>query len=53
MSNRPTERAAFGRDVIHVDRVKISGKSREQYDICLSHRPAWALPLIADDEVVK
>jgi hypothetical protein len=53
MSDRPTKRAAFGRDVIHVDRVKISGESREQNNVCLSHRPARALPLIADDEVVK
>ena len=53
MSDRPTERAAFGRDVIHVDWVKISRESREQDDIRLSDRPTRALPLIADDEVIK
>jgi len=53
MSDRPTKRTAFGRDVIHVDRVKISGESREQNNIRLSHGPARTLPLIADDEVVK
>jgi hypothetical protein len=39
--------------VVHMDWVKISGESREQDDIRLGHRPAGALPLIADDEVVK
>jgi hypothetical protein len=53
MSDRPTERAAFGRGVIHVNRVEISGDPREHDDIRLSHRPARTLPLIADDEVVK
>jgi hypothetical protein len=53
MSDRPTIRAALGRDVVHMDWVKISGESREQDDIRLGHRPAGALPLIADDEVVK
>ncbi len=53
MSDRPTKRAAFGQDVIHMDRVKISGEPREQNNIRLSHRSPRALPLIADDEVIK
>jgi hypothetical protein len=53
MSDRPAKRAEFGRDVIHVDWVKISGESREQDNIRLGHRPTRTLPLIADDEVVK
>jgi hypothetical protein len=53
MSDRPAKRAEFGRDVIHVDWVKISGESREQDNIRLGHRPTRALPLIADDEVIK
>jgi hypothetical protein len=53
VSDRPAKRAQFGRGVIHVDRVKISGESREQDNIRLSDGPPRALPLIADDEVIK
>jgi hypothetical protein len=39
--------------VVHMDRIEIPRKTREQHDIRLRHRSARTLPLITDDQVLE
>ena len=39
--------------MIDVERIEISGEPGEQDDIRFRHRPSWALPLVADDQIVE
>jgi hypothetical protein len=53
MSYRPTKRVAFRGGMVNMEGVEISGQSGEQDNIRFGHSSSWALPLIADNKIIK
>ena len=53
MSHRPAERVVLRGRMIHMERIEISGESREQDDIRFGDGSSRALPLIADHEIIE
>ncbi len=49
----PSEGVAVGGRMVDVERIEISGESGEQDDIRFGYGSSWALPLIANDEIIK
>jgi len=53
MSHGPPEKAVVGGGMIDMKRIEVSRESGEEDNIGFRYSPSWALPLIADDEIIE
>jgi len=53
VSHRPPEGAVQSGRMIDMERIEVSRQTGEDDDIGLRYGPTWALPLIADHEIVE